>query len=119
MQGFSFGGVGVIVSESRAKQAITCLAETDESAAAAKAYMEEMKNKEKTILGIAILESELSGQQAKEAEARSSEAYKDWQKKYHDAVYNYELARNKRTTEALIIEMWRSENANRRVGNVV
>ena len=108
----------MITSEERARQAIKFLATTDEQAATAKAYLQELEKKEKTIIGLQILESKAKTNPEKEAEARNSEAYKQWQKDYHDAVYNFELVRNKRNTEALIIEIWRSENANRRVGNV-
>ncbi len=107
----------MIVSESRLQKALTYLAETDESAANAKALMIGIENQEKTILGTVFLE--MSGTVAeREAGARSSQALKDWQSQYKDAVYNYEILRNKRNTESLIVEVWRSLNANQRKGNI-
>ena len=91
---------------------------TDEGFAMAKSHMVGMEKQEKTILGIEILNSTQSGQQAKEAEARTSEAYTKWRKDYEDSVFNFEIVRNKRNSESMLIECWRSLNANRRKGNI-
>jgi len=107
-----------MISEDRVSQGLKYMVETDEPFAAAKSFMTGLEKQEKTILGLEVLASKLSGQQAKEAEARNSEPYSQWRKSYEDAVYNFELVRNKRNSEAMLIECWRSLNANRRKGNI-
>jgi hypothetical protein len=37
---------------------------------------------------------------------------------YFDTMQKYEAMRNKRTTETIVVETWRSLNASRRQGNV-
>ena len=102
----------------RAQKSIRYLAETDEPAAKARSLKDGLEDQKKTILATEFLKHQGSqGERAKLAEA--SEIYKQHLQKLEFAIYDYELYRNKRMTESLVIEMWRSENANRRNGNVV
>lgn len=106
-----------MITEQRLTQALRYLAETDEPAAKARALMEGLSEQRKTVRAIGFLES--SGtRDERESSAYVSSDYRDHVKRYEDAVYEYEAIRNKRMTEALIVEVWRSEQANRRAGNV-
>ncbi|MEW8119893.1 MAG: hypothetical protein AB2792_22250 [Candidatus Thiodiazotropha sp.] len=106
-----------MINEDRLQKALVYLAETDEEAAKARAYMIGLEKNEKTIIGIEYLKTQGTVPE-RDARARKSEAYEQWKSDYENAVADYELYRNKRHTEELIVEVWRSENANRRRGNV-
>lgn len=106
-----------MIAEDRLQKSLKYLAETDESAAKAKAYMLGLEKQEKSILGIEYLKTTGTVGE-RDAEARNSTAYTKWREDYENAVADFELLRNKRATEALIVEVWRSENANRRRGNI-
>lgn len=107
-----------MIDQVRAEKALDYLAHSDEMCAKARSYMLGLERQEKTILSIEILKSQGSSVQEREAQARTSENYKDWMVKYEGAVYDFEVLRNRRTTAELLIEFWRSLNANRRGGNV-
>jgi len=107
-----------MISDNRVEQAVTYLVETDLSAAEARGRMEQLAKLEKTVLAYAILSSDASGQQAKEAEARTDSSYEDWVKDYHESVEAYHGFLNKRNTEHSIIDLWRSFNSNRNKGNI-
>ena len=106
-----------MISENRVQEALKRLAESDEPAAQAKANMLRLEKTEKTILGVVFLES-VGTNGEREYKARTSENYRQWQEDYANAVLEYETLRNKRTKEELVIEVWRSLNANRRHGNI-
>jgi len=107
-----------MIDISRRDKAMRFLVETDEVAARAKAYMVGLDKQEKTVLAIEILQCKGSNAQEREAMARVSESYREWLKKHEEAVFDYEKLKNERSSEELIVECWRSENANRRVGNI-
>lgn len=106
-----------MISEDRLQKAMKYLAETDEPAANAKALVEGLKIQEKTIIAIVFLRVDGTNQE-REMKARVDPAHVQWREKHKEAVVDFELYRNKRTTEALVVEVWRSINANRRSGNV-
>lgn len=106
------------VTDDRCDKALKYLISTDEGAAIAKSYMLGVEKQEKTILAVAMLESQEKTAGLREAEARASDEYQVWQKSYENAVLDYEHLRNKRNSESLVIECWRSINANRRKGNI-
>lgn len=106
-----------MISDDRLQKALTYLATTDEAAATAKSYMLGLEYSEKTILATEQLKHEGTIQH-KDALARTSEAYTEWRRKYEESVFDFEILRNKRSTQVLIIETWRSLNANQRKGNI-
>ena len=107
-----------MISEERLQKALTYLANTDEPYAKARAYLDAMKVREKTVLATSYLNISGGTVAEKDHKARESKAYEEWQKNYEDAVYDHEIMRNKRSTEALIVEVWRTESANQRRGNI-
>ena len=106
------------ITDDRAEAAIQFLCKTDEQAALAKSYMVGLEKQEKTILATEMLASDEKSAAMKEQEARCSQAYREWQKSYEQSVYDFEIARNKRNSASMTIELWRSVNANRNRGNV-
>lgn len=106
-----------MISEDRLQKALTYLAETDQPSAESKARVKALEQRRKTVKGLAFLSS--SGTMAeKEAKAYASQEYQDIVNDYENAVADAELYANKRKTEELIIEVWRSINAGRRKGNI-
>ena len=106
------------ITDKRAEAAIKFLCQTDEQAAVAKSYMVGLEKQEKTVLATEMLKSLEKSAAMKEQEARCSESYQEWQKKYENDVYDFEIARNKRNSASMTVELWRSVNANRNRGNV-
>lgn len=109
-----------VIDLSRRDKALHYLMSTDDPAAQARAKMLGLEKQEKTIFGMELLK--LKGHDGtvgeKEARARCSESYRAWLEDYENAVADYEIFRNRRKTAELIVECWRSENANRRQGQV-
>lgn len=101
-------------------EALDYLASTDETCARAKALMKRLEAQKASVKGLAMLEVE--GEKmpvaSKEAKAFTSEIFKRWLKSFEDAVADYEIINNKRNTRVAEIEVWRSENANKRRGNI-
>lgn len=109
----------MLVSEERLQKALSYLATTDEPVSKAKARMKGLETQKDTIKAVAFLEAEGKGSQGeREHIAKASEAYRQWVSDYEEAVLDFELLNNKRNTEAMIVEVWRSLNASRRMGNV-
>ncbi len=107
------------ISDSRMEKALTYLAQTDEEAARAKSLMIGIEEQKRTVISIAMLESNEKTAAMKEVDARTSDAYISWASDYTKAVYEYERIRNKRITEATIVDAWRSYNSNKKKGNIV
>lgn len=101
------------ITEDRMLKALSYLAESDDPCALAKSLLEGYKEQKKTVLALEFLKQGGTGQE-REAKANSSETFMDWQDKHQSAVYEYETKRNKRITETLVVECWRSLNSNRR-----
>ena len=105
------------VTDERAEKALRYLAETDEPAAEAKAEMERAEFAAKAVKD--ALFKRLDGSVAdRQAEAGSSDEYAAAMDRYFRCVQMWEGVRNKRQTEALVCEIWRSVQANQRRGNV-
>ena len=106
-----------MISDERAEKALRYLVETDEEAARAKADLVAAEEKRKTVRAVEFLRN--SGTVAeREALSMASEGYESAVTAIEEKTYTYEALRLKRASEALVIEMWRSLNANKRVGNV-
>ena len=59
----------------------------------------------------------LSSASAREAYAETSDEYKDACERYCKAIEADEAMRSKRNTCVVLIEAWRTQNANERAGN--
>lgn len=107
----------MIVSDEKCQKALSYLASTDEDAARAKSYLEGLQEQRKTVKAVEFMGAEGSAAQ-KEQAAYSSVAYQNHLKKIEQAILEFETMRNKRLTAALLVDTWRSCNANRNRGNV-
>jgi hypothetical protein len=106
-----------MITDARAEKALRYLAETDELCAAAKADMERAeymyKSMRETVFKIA------GGTVAeRSAEAMTHEKTGAAHNHYADAIKHYNAIANKRATEAVVIDCWRTIQSNRRAGNV-
>ena len=105
------------ISDDRLKKALTYLAETDVEAAKAKAYGEGLSEQRKSIKALLFNDAQGSNE-VRTNIAYASDEYRDHVDKLTVAIKDFEILKNKRLTEALIVEVWRSCNANRRSGNL-
>jgi hypothetical protein len=106
-----------VISEDRLQKALTYLASTDEPSAELKGnvarqeYVCKLVRAQEYVLaqGTAELRKAIA-----EKSQRTVEAQNTWA----NAIVEFEKIKAKRATEELIVEVWRSINANRRQGNV-
>ena len=106
-----------MISENDVDKALNYLKGSDAGAATAKAYYELLGDQKKTVIADQFIKAEGSqGDRLKIAEG--SEEYKAHIQKLHDACYDFEIVRNRRKSAELQIEVWRSQNANMRRGNI-
>lgn len=96
---------------------MTYLAETDERAADLKAEVDRSEYKAKVTKATVFLH--MTGTVAeREAEALKANETQDAYRAHFQAIRDFQAMANRRELERLVVEVWRSENANRRVGNV-
>ncbi len=108
-----------MITEDRLTKAMRYLAETDERAAELKAEVERSEYKAKTVKATVFLHTISNGTIAqREATALIANETQDAYRAHFQAIRDYQSVANKRELERLVVEVWRSENANRRVGNV-
>lgn len=106
------------VSIERMEKALVYLAETDELAATLKADMERMEYKARAIRDAVFRRLSDGGVADRQALAGSSEEYATAMEAYFVALARSEYVRNKRSTESIIVEVWRSVNSSRNRGNL-
>lgn len=105
-----------MIAEDRCSRALTYLATTDEPAAelktdvARKEYAMDLARKR------VFLTAEGNNEERK-AQAETSDDVRKAFDAYTEALLAYERMRAKRATESMIVDVWRSVNANRRQGN--
>lgn len=103
------------VSTARMEKALHYLAETDEPCALLRADMERAEFKAKAVKDAMV--KRLEGTVAdRNAEAGASSEYTEAMEVYFDRLGKYEHMRNKRSTETIVIEVWRSLNSSRTKG---
>ena len=107
-----------VITEDERDKSLAYLASTDLACAKAKSLMLGLEARDKTILATEIM-GKSGTVQEKEASARTSDAYKKWIEDYENSVLEYEILKNRRARAVLIVECWRSENANRRQAGVL
>lgn len=106
-----------MISEDRLQKALTYLSTTDEESAELKANVARAEYVCKLSRARSFILAEGSVDLRK-ALAEKSENVMSAEELLADAIVAFEKVKAKRTTEGLIVEVWRSVNANRRVGNV-
>ncbi len=90
------------------------LAETDESAARAKALMKGLELKLKRVKAAECLKVSGGSVSERYEKAYISAQYTETAQAYENAIADYEILANQRNTWQLGFEYWRSNNANRR-----
>lgn len=104
-----------MIDEDRLSKSLTYLATTDAECAALKANVArtEYLAKRHEALVFQIADGSI---EARKAEAKASgEVATKWEEHFK-AIEAYEAVRAKRETEAIVVDTWRSMNANRRQG---
>jgi len=106
-----------VINYDDAEKALRYLVGTDEEYARAKTLCDALYEQKKTIQAHQFLLSE--GAAANRTQmALASPAYEEHLQLIKDAQIDYEILRNKRLTNASIIDMWRSVNSNQKKGNI-
>ena len=105
------------LTETDAHNALMFLVQTDEEAARAKSYYQALDDAKKTIEACEFMKASGSAGERKQI-ALSSDEYLLHLSKVENALLDWETLRNKRSTAALQIEMWRSINSNMKKGNI-
>ena len=106
-----------IVTDERVEQALRYLAGTDESCAADKINAERWKYVARRKKAHVVILEEGTGP-VKAAKADIDVDVIEAEKKYLDCLQDYEGKAAKRKTEQLVVEIWRTEQANSRRGNI-
>lgn len=102
-----------MISEARVETALRYLAESDLPAAEAKADMERLEAKCKTVKQTVFLHSEGTVAE-RTAIADTHQSVIDAQAEYFEAVSVYQHFANKRETERILIDLFRTLSANQR-----
>jgi Na+/phosphate symporter len=106
-----------MISDERLAKALTYISETDQQAAELKTDVERQQFKLKKIKS-AIFSCSEGNIEERRSEAEVADSTQEQVKEYLVSLQDYNEIDNKRKTEQLIIEVWRSLNANRRQGNI-
>ena len=107
-----------MISKERMELSLKYLAETDESFADLKTRVEREKHKAKAIQSAVFLRSDGTVAE-RNAIADKHESYESAMAAYFNAMKEMEHVKNKRATECIIVDVWRSLNAARRSGQIV
>jgi hypothetical protein len=106
-----------MIDEDRLAKALRFLATTDEELAELMDAMDRAEAKAEAIKDTVFLHEEGSVAD-RSAKARTAQVYQDAMDEYFKARREYNGKQNKRKTETIIVDVWRSLNAARRQGNV-
>lgn len=106
-----------MISDERAHKALVFLAETDEPCASAKAEMERAEFKAKATKQTVFLHEDGTVAE-RTAKAETSAEVANAMQVYFAAVAAYSHIANKRDTERVVLDAWRTIQSNRRAGHV-
>ena len=98
--------------------ALRYLAQTEEGYAKAKASRIFLEETQKTVKATLFTDAPDGSVASRESYAYAHKDYTEHCQKLRDAVYDEELLRAKRLRYELSIEVWRTQEASRRRGNV-
>ena len=106
-----------MINESRLEKAMFYLSSTDEKAAELRADVERSEFKAKTVKATVFLH--MTGTVAeREAEALKANETQDAYRTHFQAIRDYNAVANKRSLEILVVDLYRTQSANRRQGNI-
>ena len=98
-----------MISDERAERALDYLIDTDDKCAMAQSHWEALHSLRHQAEGYSVKEK---------GKSRDEGTFESFVEKVEEARHYYLTMKNKRTTEALVIEAWRTSNANKRRGNI-
>ena len=104
-----------MISEEKLEQALNRIVDTDVLAAEKKVEVERRKFVMNRVMDAHFM-SNTGSVEARKAEARDSEKYRKAESQYLDAYLEAEKLNNDRKSCALIVEVYRTQSANRRMG---
>lgn len=107
-----------LVTDAQADEALHELIETTRSVAEARGAMVKAEAMLKHIKSVYTLKSSMTSVQAREHDATASPAYKRAIEDHVDAVIRFEELKAKRENCVMVIEMWRSAQANLRAARI-
>lgn len=107
-----------MISSEQAEKALLYLAESEEEYARYRALRETEKERLKIIHASLAMDSTENSQAAKSLDSYSNNAYIDALANYNDVIEAYYLIEAKRKRAEITVEVWRTEEASRRRGNV-
>jgi hypothetical protein len=108
-----------MINKERMVKALTYLAETDEECAALRADHARAKFRAESICNAQKQASTAKTVAERQTEAEISKAHTDAKLAEFEAFFAYESMKNKRATECIVIDTWRSLNAARNKGQIV
>jgi hypothetical protein len=106
-----------VVTDEKCGESLFYLQSTDDDAAELKveverkSYLLELSRKREFLKAMGTIEQ-------KKAEAEVSSSVRDAMDEYLQAMLEHEKVKARRITAALVVEVWRTSSANRRVGNI-
>jgi hypothetical protein len=106
-----------MINEERLEKALHFLTTTDEPCAALRADMERTEFKAKAVKAV-IFKTGTGSVADRTAEADAHAETVAAYEVHFKAMHAYHALNNKRATESIVVDTWRSMNANRRSGNV-
>ena len=98
-----------MITDDRAEKALGYLVETDSECALAQAHWEALHQLRHQAEGYSVKEK---------GKTRDEGTFNSFVETVESARNHYLKMKNKRVTEALVIEAWRTTNANKRRGNI-
>lgn len=106
-----------MISQERLEKALTFLAETDQEAAELKVQVER-KDYLVELVRKRLFAEATGNIEERKAEAELSPETQESHEEYLQAMLEWEKLKAKRTTEELVVEVWRSLEASRRQGRI-
>lgn len=106
-----------MISDTQLERAMEYLAQTDEPYAELRADVLRTEHLAKVAESLAF-QLATGNVEERKAEARTTDTVRAAWEKHFAAVKAFELVRARRERAGLVVEVWRSENANRRHGQV-
>lgn len=108
-----------MINKDRLQAALTYLAETDETCARLRADHARAEFKAKSVKNTLLKVITKGSIPDRTAEAETSQEYLDAKMEEFQFFMQYEAMKNKRITETIIIDTWRSLNAGRNKGQII
>ena len=107
-----------MITNDQAEKALLYLAESEQEYARYRALRETEKERLKIVHASLAMDSTESSQSAKSLDSYSNNSYIEALAQYHEAIEAYYLIEAKRKRAEITVEVWRTEEASRRRGNV-